>query len=406
MRNSLQSIFDEFYSCDESRKYIAKHIIIYFKAAAKGIFGEVSNYPSEERHRLLFKIQEDGFFSLAPVNQTPEKIEEFKQYDNNGRTITKFLNKLKSGKKDPELWEFLFILLSWLQGRADDQVYANEVREKLLKKFPNKAIELYEAVCEICDDNNKPRPSIDTFKKWMGKSETAEQDNNDNAENNTKEYSKESLGTKKENNSLSNDQIQKMALKLQSLGKDVLLSVEIKVPTFSNDLDTEAIEGNIYCRYERVNFEAEGLLYSYNLSLNRVRLSFQTNGVSFQEAYLASNINPIIDYWRSEEPPYKWEIKIEDRIKGKPLYGNLLRSSNGILFYAKIEDNEKFSKVISQKIVEDQDLMIEPVSKRNSTAQCDLSKQRIILELIEREMLQLLNEENEYRCNFEENDDK
>lgn len=197
---------------------------------------------------------------------------------------------------------------------------------------------------------------------------------------------------------LTKEQRQRIIDQIIAFGDDGLLSSQITFPDFKSDYIEQPITGELYCKSEYVDLKCDGLDYDFKISLNGVLLKFETEGVSFKETTYKSDDIPVIHYWRSQKKPYEWQIIIKEQSKDKELQGNLLRSTNGILFYAIPDRGAKFIKIVSSRLLMNEHLIVESLSKIDSYS---VNKERIISELIKQEIiLTFSNQVSEYNIEF------
>ncbi len=393
LHRSLQKIFKEYFDCDESRAVIKTEIAEIKKNYAGSVLQDEGKTPDQDL-KFYRDIEEHTGYGLPNGGTFSSLIDqELKAHNTSIISCFKSVFKKDDAKEGAQQthWEYAFVLYYWFHAFAKQKQhkdeyeyvssYARDIDEKIIKAFPHKANDLFDVIIEIRKEHNRPsKPRKDLFEKWIA--EVAEE-----AENPEHVFKLDSDTSEKPDNyvssHLTSEQHQEIVNQVIAFGKDGLVRTGF---SFDEEDENHPIIGDVYSNQERVEFNCDGLDYNSKISLNGFILDFKTDGVLLKDVRHGFADNVEASYF----PRTKnlWEVNIEGNPAGTSLKGNLLRASNGIMFYSTI--NKECSEPtihVSRKVRQDH-LKVTFTGKRKR----DVNKERYIEDVIEREILKIFSE--------------
>ena len=431
----FQNVFDDYFCDDTKRKELKSKITDIQEEYTgsiirKNLISEFDNLSETEKKSNVLDLAEDNldyqFYtsifddtgslnsyenmgigvphdkSFTPLNEVD------KEPGQDSNRINRFKSRFRNdnGAKTKTHWEYIFVIYFWFHVFAEEKdeaeyncltSHACKLDKLFIELFPEKEGELFNLIIKIRDQYNRSsKPTKELFEKWVEiakiKSEQDKSDINNIQKSDDNVSDKDS---EREVSELTPEQRQEIVGQIIAFGKDGLVSSDF---SFDKEETNSPILGDVYSTQERVEIECDGLDYNSKISLSGFILDFQTVGISLQEPQYNQTDNIEVSYYLRNSD--LWEVTIEGK-PDCPLKGNLLRASNGIMFYTAVNKEHDQPRIhVSRKVKKDQ-LNVTFTGKRTR----DLNKEQYIEKLIEKELLKIFSEQI-FEMFFHEDEEK
>lgn len=243
-------------------------------------------------------------------------------------------------------------------------------------------------VIKIRKEHNKPAPP--GFNK---------QNNNDIISNQISDDDVSYQDIKRELSELTPEQRQKIVDQIISIGKNGLVSTSFSVS--EKEEGYYPVIGEIHGTKEDILLECDGLDYDSEILFTEFSLIFKMKGLSLENPNHTAPSDIGVEYhWQTDKN--EWKITFYEVSEKSALRGNLLRFTNGAVFYASVDENHKKPNIDIIRKCSKNHLNVRFIGFRYEHMPRDENKEMFIRELIQKETLKVFSEE-EAHITIEEN---
>ncbi|MBL4601587.1 MAG: ankyrin repeat domain-containing protein [Emcibacteraceae bacterium] len=201
---------------------------------------------------------------------------------------------------------------------------------------------------------------------------------------------------------LTHEEKEKITSQVKDICESGLINIDYTLPKLGHQ--PTPLLGNMDIDQEYVDLICEGLNYDFKIGLNKVVLEFKSNEIVLERP---TNIQTTHDqqntyYFSKNKTGTHWKVAFESFAPDNFLKDNLLRFSNGIVLYAKLNDSGNKPTITAAHILHRDHIEIKAITKSYDDP-VDFEKEKYIYKMIEWALLEFIDTTSvEFSLGFED----